>query len=343
MVITKVGRGRPSRRYILEQVDLGMADLARTGGLPNADENDQIWREIWFEEVHHSTAIEGNTLILKQVQVLLAEGRSVGNKELCEYLEVQGYANAARWVYGQARSADAWGRSGVISQVELREIHRLAVGLAWEVCPPIDPPLDPGEGAGSFRRHDIRPFGDGMQPPPWPEVDAHMVDWLTTAGRGPTAGEHILTGLARLHGLFEAIHPFRDGNGRVGRLVLNLLLVRHGYPPAIMRKGSRDRYLRALRRADSGDIAPLTDFLARAVKESLDRFLLPNLAGPVKLLPLSALERPGLRVRSLRAAADKGTLTARRDASGRWLSTKRWVDEYVRVRRTGRPKNATSQ
>jgi hypothetical protein len=56
MVITKAGRGRPSRRYVLEQVDLGMEDLLRTGGLPSADENDQIWREIWYEEAHHSTA-----------------------------------------------------------------------------------------------------------------------------------------------------------------------------------------------------------------------------------------------------------------------------------------------
>lgn len=338
MVITKPGRGRPSRQYVLEQVDLGMADLARTGGLPTADENDQIWRDIWYEEAHHSTAIEGNTLVLKQVQVLLNEGRPVGNKELCEYLDVRGYASAAQWVYGQARAPEAWGRSGAITQAEIREIHRLAVGLVWEVCPPTDPPLDPAEGPGSFRHHDIRPFPEGMQPPPWPDVDAHVTDWLADVASGPRAGEHLLVLLGRLHAAFEAIHPFRDGNGRTGRLILNLLLVRHGYPPAIIRKGSRDRYLRALRRADAGDIAPLTDFIARAVKESLDRFLLPNLAGPVKLLPISALERPGLKVRSLRAAAEKGRLAARRDESGRWLSTRRWVDEYIATRSVGRPR-----
>ena len=80
MVITKQGRGRPSRGYILAQVDVGMADLARAGGLPNADENSQIWRDIWFEEAHNSTAIEGNTLVLKEVRTLLDEGRPVGNK-----------------------------------------------------------------------------------------------------------------------------------------------------------------------------------------------------------------------------------------------------------------------
>lgn len=122
-------------------VDLGMSDLARIGGLPSADENGQIWRDIWYEEAHHSTAMEGNTLVLEQVQVLLDQGQPVGNKGLCEYLDVQGYANAARWVYGQAHAPEAWGRSGAISQAEIREIHRLAVGLVWEVCPPADPPL----------------------------------------------------------------------------------------------------------------------------------------------------------------------------------------------------------
>ena len=130
MGITKDGRGRPSRAFILSQVDLGMTDLARTGGLPSPDENEEIWRNIWFEEAHNSTAIEGNTLVLKQVRTLLGEGRTVGNKELCEYLDVEGYARAAQWVYGQAQSNEGW-HDDTVTKTELREIHRLAVGLAW--------------------------------------------------------------------------------------------------------------------------------------------------------------------------------------------------------------------
>lgn len=340
MTVTKVGRGRPSRQLILDSVDIGMSDLARAGGLPSADENEQIWRDIWFEEAHHSTAIEGNTLALKQVKVLLDEGRPVGNKELCEYLEVQGYAQAATWVYGQARSPEGWGRDGAISRTELREIHRLTVQLVWEVCPPESPPLDAGETAGNFRRHDIAPFPDGMVPPPYTEVDARILDWLKLVEAGPI-DEHFLVHLAGVHAAFEAIHPFRDGNGRVGRLVLNLLLVRNGYPPAIIRKKARSAYLRAIRKADQGDVAGLAEILARAVKESLDRFLLPNLAGPAKLLPLTALERPGLNARGLRAAVDKGRLKARRDEHGRWLSTRQWVDEYLATRSVGRPRKRT--
>ena len=344
MAITKQGRGRPSRDYILGQVDIGMGDLARAGGLPSPVENDQIWRDIWFEEAHNSTAIEGNTLILKEVRTLLDEGRPVGNKELCEYLDVQGYAQAAQWVYSQATAASggAWGRSGLVSRTEVREAHRLAVGLVWDLCPPDKPALDPRERAGSWRFHDIAPFPDGMVPPPWPEVDARITDWLATVDGGPFGGEHLIVHLARLHNVFERIHPFRDGNGRVGRLVLNLLLVRSGYPPAIIRKRSRLAYLAAMRRADLNEFAPLAELIARAVKDSLDRFLLPNLAGPVKLLPLSALEHPGLSMRGLRAAAEKGTLRAIRDSGGRWMSSKRWVDEYRAERRVGRPPRAAA-
>ena len=75
------------------------------GGLPSPLEAADIWKGIWYEEAHHSTAIEGNTLVLRQVEILLAEGRAVGDKQLREYMEVKGYADASEWVYTQAIAA----------------------------------------------------------------------------------------------------------------------------------------------------------------------------------------------------------------------------------------------
>ena len=75
--------------------------------------------------------------------------------------------------------------------------------------------------------------------------------------------------LAACHCRFEQIHPFLDGNGRAGRLILNLVLIRLGYPPVIVYKRDRERYLQALRRADAGESSPLGEMLARAVLNSL--------------------------------------------------------------------------
>ena len=109
-----------------------------------------------------------------------------------------------------------------------------------------------------------------MTPPPWTDMPALVNDWIDDIQILVGADEVAFAeACASLHARFEQIHPFLDGNGRAGRLVLNLLLVRLGYPPAIIYKGERSRYLAALRRADQGDVGPLGEFLARAILDNL--------------------------------------------------------------------------
>ncbi len=303
----------------------------RLGGLPSPVEAEGIWRGIWLEEAHHSTAIEGNTLVLKQVEQLLAEGRAVGNKELSEYLEVRGYANAADWVYGRGIHADTWSEGELISLAEIRHIHALAMTPVWDVAPHAQ--ATEREAPGSFREHDIQPFPGGMQPPPWTEVPALTSDWIGDAqGLREVDEAHVAEALAHLHARFEQIHPFLDGNGRAGRLVLNLLLVRLGYPPAIIYKNARSRYLAALRRADQGDRGPLGELLARAVLDNLYKFVVPAVAGPARLVPLPALATAELSANALRVAATRGRLKAAKAADGTWRSSRAWVDEYVASR-----------
>src|SRR5881397_2220984 len=154
------GRGRPSREAVLRGLDRAIDDLRSVGGLPLPVEADAIWERIWYEEAHHSTAIEGNTLVLKEVERLLREGKAVGSKELAQYLEVEGYAKAAQWVYAQAvERPSPWAVGERINVTELRQIHRLVVEPAWLHSPPEG--LDQREGPGSFRQHDIRPFSGG--------------------------------------------------------------------------------------------------------------------------------------------------------------------------------------
>lgn len=93
-------KGRPPRTEIYHRLDTQISELRnRLGGLPSPAEAADIWKDIWTAEAHHSTALEGNTLVISEVEQLLEEGRAVGAKQLREYMEVKGYANAADWAY----------------------------------------------------------------------------------------------------------------------------------------------------------------------------------------------------------------------------------------------------
>ncbi|MGH9245397.1 MAG: Fic family protein [Acidimicrobiales bacterium] len=328
---TRGRRGRPTRVAVYQRLDSQIAEFwQRLGGLPSPLEAAGIWRGIWFEEAHHSTAIEGNTLVLKQVEVLLAEGRAVGDKHLREYMEVRGYADAADWVYHQAISPGAWTAGEVLTLTEVRQVHRVLMTPVWDVVSHPDATDD--EGPGDFRQHEIHAFPGGMTPISWPLVPTELDGWVHEVNqlrpRAPTLPEE----LAALHGTFERIHPFLDGNGRAGRLLLNLIFVRLGYPPAIVYKRQRRDYLRALGRADQGDAGQLGELIARAVLDNLYRFVVPAVAGPARLVPLAALADQRINADALRTAAIRGRLQATRGGDGQWRSTRNWVEDYLGTR-----------
>ncbi len=328
--------GRPSRAAIHSRLASEIRDLReRLGGLPSPEEAEGIWKDIWHFEAHSSTALEGNTLVLREVETLLSEGRAIGNKELKDYLEVRGYAAAAQWVYGQALSHGDWTADGLLTVTEVREVHRRAMTPVWEVAP--HPDATEAERPGNFRRHNIHPFGGGMTPPDFTEIAARLSDWGAAAGQLEADARPIAVAIAGHHSAFERLHPFLDGNGRTGRLIMNLVLVRLGYPPAIIQLRDRARYLRALDRADHGDPDPLGELIARSLLDNLTRFVLPAIAGPARLVPLDALATPDLSHIALRAAAERGRLRAMRGTDGLWRSSRLWVDDYARSRYKRRP------
>ncbi|MFM8155361.1 MAG: Fic family protein [Actinomycetes bacterium] len=316
------------------RLDDSVAELhARFGGLPAPEEARGIWSDIWHLEAHHSTALEGNTLVLRQVEVLLDQGKTVGARPLKDYLEVKGYGQAAEWVYGHALRPDDWEARGLVSLSEVRHVHQLAMTPVWEVAP--HPDASHREVPGMFREHDLRPFGDGMSPPSWALVPSALQDWLDRVEHltpdlveGRTETRPLPEMLAEIHNGFERVHPFIDGNGRAGRLVLNLILVRLGFPPAIILKSRREHYLSAMQRADSGDFGPLGEMIARAIYDNINRFVLPVIAGEHRPVPLAALVSSEFSLAALKQAAQRGRLHAIQGPDGTWMSTKQAVSDY---------------
>ncbi len=343
------GRGRPSRTTVYERLDRALAELnQRLGGLPKPNEAQSIWDDIWYAEAHHSTALEGNTLVLREVQALLEGGRAFGAKPLREYNEVRGYADAARWVYGQALEPGDWHDGRLITLSEIRHIHDIAMTAVWDVAP--HPEATDRERPGQFREHDIHPFTEGMTPPAWPLVSAALQQWVQDVCAlgdrldcGARLERPLPEELARLHNDFECVHPFIDGNGRAGRLALNLVLVRLGYPPVVIFKRQRGAYLAAMRRADTGDYGALGELIAQAMYDNLNRFIVPSIAGPASAVPLAALADKELSLTALRRAAQRGRLDSVQGPDGVWRSSRKAVNDYRSARHQRRGNTAHTE
>ncbi len=310
-------RGRPTTEQLLARVDAEASLLKeRFGGLPHRLELDHVLREIWLLETHHSTAIEGSSLTPQDVEAVVERNEARGS--LAEALEVKAYADAAGWVYETAPETPEG-----ITLATVREVHRRVVGPVWAAFPPTTRDLP-----GDFRTTGVTVGGNRrVQLSAAPAVHADMTDWVV--GGNEPSDTHPIQKIAEQHAGFERIHPFTDGNGRVGRLLANRGLVQADYPPMVIRYQQRERYLRSLERADQGNPKGLVELFARAVSESINRFILPRLAGDARIVPLRALaEGSPYSSDYLRQLALSGRLRAVRHGS-LWLSSQAALQEYM--------------
>ena len=198
--------------------------------------------ELSLRITYNSNAIEGSTLSIEDTASVIFDGRNLSNKTINEHLEAKNHDRAFRFLL------DYLAQKKSIDEMLCKKLHAiLLAGIR--------------DDAGNYRFHSVRIAGSYVPTANYLKVPELMKNLFK---RKP--GKDILAHIASFHADFEKIHPFADGNGRVGRLLVIGLLLDNGFAPAIIAKKKRPAYYKALQKAQlDDDYAPIEDFIIDAV------------------------------------------------------------------------------
>lgn len=218
-----------------------------------AGEAQRLRDEFTVEFTYNSNAIEGNTLTLKETSMALA-GMTIDRKPLKDHLEAVGHRDAFLYVEDIAQNKTR------LRDAEIRTIHSLVL-------------IDRPEDRGKYRRIPVTIAGAYTEPVQPYLIEPKLTELLAVnEERKKTL--HPIERIARFHLEFEGIHPFVDGNGRTGRLIMNLELIRSGYPPINVKFTDRKRYYDAFNAFyRDGNADDMILLVAEYVNERLERYL----------------------------------------------------------------------
>ncbi len=210
----------------------------------------------WFrvELTYTSNAIEGNTLSRQETALVVEKGITVDGKSITEHLEATNHAEAIDYIKKLAQ-----GSRSDLKESDILSLHQL-------ILQKID-----DANAGKYRTVAVRIAGSEVVLPnalKVPELMKNFIKWLKDADAHP------VDIAAKAHFDLVSMHPFVDGNGRTARLLMNLLLMQEGYPPALIRKEDRRIYINAVEKGQlTGDTADFYKIIYEAVDRSLDIYL----------------------------------------------------------------------
>jgi len=215
--------------------------------------------EEWFliELTYTSNAIEGNTLTRKETAAVVEKGITVGGKSLTEHLEATNHAKAINNVMKLAQS-----KTADLTENDILTIHNT-------ILKGID-----DDNAGHYRNIPVRISGSNVILPNPLKVSDLMSDFLDWITNHHDKDIHPVQLAAEVHYQLVTIHPFVDGNGRTARLLMNLILLQHGYTPALIRTRDRHKYISSLEKAQlGGSNKEYYKVIFDAVNRSLDIYL----------------------------------------------------------------------
>jgi len=283
---------------IFEKLTTKKEELDRYRPLPpTLVENLEAWLDV--ELTYTSNAIEGNTLSRMETALVIEKGITVEGRSLREHLEAINHKKALE----EIRKLAKMGRR-FLGEKDILYIHSLilkGIDDAW---------------AGRYRQVPVRIAGSSVVLPNYVKVPSLMesfIRWLKSI-----AGEHPVKIAADAHYKLVSIHPWVDGNGRTARLLMDLLLIQAGYPPAIIRKEERRRYLGSLEKAQlGGSMQKFYDLIVEAEDRTLDIYLAavagksaPSILKEEKQLKIGQLAKEaGISRSAIRYYVEKGLIT----------------------------------
>ncbi len=205
-----------------------------------------------IEWTYNSNSIEGNTLTLHETKMVIEEGFTIKGKSLREHFEAVNHQEAIEFVESVASE------NYVLIEKDVLNIHHLVLQKIEK------------EFSGRYRTSGVRISGANFVPPNALKVTEFIDELVDFANHSEL---DILIKAAIFHHRFVWIHPFFDGNGRTARLLLNLLLMKNGFPPAIILKNDRKKYYDALNQANNEDYSKLLLLILQASERTLDIYL----------------------------------------------------------------------
>ena len=247
----KPADGRLSRVSLLTEMETKRERLAEMRPLTQG-EVERLREEFLIDFTYNSNAIEGNTLTLKETALVL-EGMTIDQKPLKDHLEAVGHRDAFLYVQDIAT------KDIPLDESVIKNIHALVL-------------MDRPEDKGIYRRIPVRIMGAYTEPVQPYLIEPKIAELLAeNEQRRETMNP--IERIARFHLEFEGIHPFIDGNGRTGRLLLNLDLIRNGYPPINVKFTDRKRYYDAFDAYyRDGNADEMINLIAGYVDERLDEY-----------------------------------------------------------------------
>lgn len=256
---------------IVAQIERFMLELETLKPL-SAQAQTQFQQKISLDWTYHSNAIEGNRLTFGDTRAFLLRGVTAAGKPFRDYIDIKGHDEAVKLLFALIEQHD----TTPLNETFIRELHKIAL---------VEPYRSPSQtmdgipttklilpGQYKTQPNHVRTSTGAIHYYASPEeTPAKMGDLVAWYRFETEKGElHPLLIAAAFHYRFVAIHPFDDGNGRLARLLMNFILMRHGFPPVVIPLDKKEQYLRALEQADTGDLELFTTLIGEELLISLN-------------------------------------------------------------------------